>query len=251
MDIEIEKLIEISKSAGEILLKNYRKSNQVRMKADQTPVTSTDIESENFLRKKLEEIEPSFSIISEESPDRLTDSQFSWIVDPLDGTSNYVHGIPVFATMLALCRKGRPIMSVVHFPVQKETFHAEKGKGTFRGKKRLEVSKEGIEGGFAVFGSKFRRDDAWSCLGKTRKVFSRVRALGSAAANFTKVAEGEAEACLEFGISPWDFIPPALIVEEAGGTVTDLQGEEIDTKTENVVATNGKEHSNLIEILNK
>ncbi|MFP4005757.1 MAG: inositol monophosphatase family protein [Candidatus Hadarchaeia archaeon] len=246
---KIETLIDIIEKSGEILVDNYRKKKRVKRKEDDSPVTPVDVKIGEFIRERLEKMTPSFSIISEELENRERKSKFTWIVDPLDGTTNYIHHIPISAIMVALCRRRSPIMGVVHFPLQDLTYHAEKGENAYLNGKRICVSNISPEEGLTIFGTKIQKKEVWSALRKARNVFSDFRMLGSAAMSLTKVAEGKATACFEAGIKPWDYLPPKIIVEEAGGKVTNIHNEEIDWESRTIVASNGKQHDSLLKRL--
>lgn len=248
-NLNIENIIDICKRAGEILSENYYKEREVKIKEDGTPVTKMDLKVEKFLNKKLKKINNSFTIISEELGDYITDSEYKWVIDPLDGTQNYLHRIPVFGIMVALWRKEEPIKSVVHFPIQKETYFAEKGKGAFLNNKRIKVSNESFENGFVVYDSSIMGEKEGNAFNQIKDKISNIRALGAAAMNLMKVADGNAEACIDFNMKPWDFAATVLIIEEAGGKITDLKGNRLGLENNDVLASNGKEHEEILRIL--
>jgi myo-inositol-1(or 4)-monophosphatase len=193
-------------------------------------VSFVDKESEKVLKQRLSNILPSSSFLGEESgSDGIQDSEFLWIVDPLDGTTNYLHGLPVFSISVALLKNGEPIVGVVDCPVLKETFTAYSGGGAHLNGEPISVAMNKrlsdtlIATGFPYY--KFDRMDAYlEVLADLMQSTHGLRRMGSAAIDLAYTACGRFDGFFEMNLSPWDVAAGVLLVREAGGKVTDFQG---------------------------
>lgn len=255
---ELKIVIEIIKEAGAILLHYYDKELTVSLKDNNTPVSEADIAADKFILKKLRE-HFSYPILSEESVDdkNRLGQEFVWIVDPLDGTKDFIEKTGEFTVVIGLVQNNLPLLGVVYRPTTKELWYAEKGQGAFREvngvKKRIMVSgiKSISEAKFAVSNLDSQNPDFFM-----DKIGARNRTkVGSAALKICKIAQGEYDAffVLKSRMSEWDDCAPGIILAEAGGALSDAFGNPLLYNQENVsrskgtVANNGILHQELIE----
>ena len=222
----------LARKAGDILRAGYEREHQVDYKGVINLVTEIDHQSEDFLLGEIQRLFPGHQIIAEESgivPGQVSDQ---WYVDPLDGTVNYAHGIPIFCVSIAYAREGRAALGVIYDPLRDELFAAERGKGAWRNGHRLHVSQPAdLQHSLLVTGFAY---DAWSkprnnleYYGRFAKLSQGVRRLGSAAIDMCYVAAGRFDGYWELYLEPWDLAAGGLIAEEAGAIVT-----TVDRKTD-------------------
>lgn len=241
--------------AGGFLARNIGKVKKLSYKGRMNLVTDVDIRCDSLITKKIVSAFPSHRIISEESGARgHRDSKYCWLIDPLDGTTNYAHRFAFFAVSIALLRHGEAVVGVVYDPLRKELFFALKRKGAYLNHKRIRVSSIGelkrslVSTGFPYrFGNAMRRN-----INNFARVMQKVQAVrrpGSAALDLCYVAAGRFEGFWELDLHPWDTAAGALIVEEAGGKVTNLKGERFNPFMREIIASDKKIHSKLMEIL--
>ncbi len=228
---------------------------QVSRKGPADFVSTADTTAEKTILAELSRARPDYGFLLEErgaiagkSPD------CRWIVDPLDGTTNFLHGIPHFAISIALERKGEVVAGIVHQPLTDELFWAEKGRGAYLNDRRLRVSaREKLADAVIATGiPHLGRGDADEFLPRLRAVLqqvSGVRRFGAAALDLVYVAAGRCDGFWETGLSPWDIAAGALIVREAGGFVSDIDGSDRFLASGNVVAANDKLHAPLRRLL--
>ena len=195
-------------------------------------VTEADHASEKAIIEAIQSDFPDHFILSEESGETATASEIKWIIDPIDGTINYASGIPICAVSIGVEKNGEMILGAVYNPFINELFLAEKGMGSFLNDKRIRVSR--------------KKEVINSCL-VTKGV--PVRRLGSAAIDLCWVAAGRFDGFFEHSLSPWDTAAGYLIVEEAGGKVTDMEGNPYSPYQRKLVATNGLIHEELIDVI--
>jgi myo-inositol-1(or 4)-monophosphatase len=251
----IEDVKYISKVAGEIIRGYFGKNFSVEFKSDiKNLVTQADKESEktiiDFIRKKY----PSHGILAEESGEQIKDSEYLWVIDPLDGTSNFAHGLPIFSVSIGVQFKKKTVVGVVYDVMRDKIYLAEKGSGAFRDEVKLSVSNSSkIEESFLVTGFPYNisenPENAFEKFIAMTKASRAVRRLGSAAIDFCYVAEGVFDGFWEVHLNPWDICAGKLIVEEAGGLVTDFLGNDIDIFNKTILASNGLIHQRMISIL--
>ncbi|MBX9724233.1 MAG: hypothetical protein K2X81_22685 [Candidatus Obscuribacterales bacterium] len=244
--------LQICKEAGKLALAHFKQGVEVTMKPDNTPVTLADKECESLIRKLISERYPDDAILGEEEEARegSAESKRKWIIDPIDGTYNFARGIPIFSLLLALELNGEIVIGVVHNPANDDTFYAEKGQGAFRNGLHVHVSKvEKLEDSQFVFGAPNRilSFGYWNGFTKLIEATYRQRGLGDYL-NFAYVFEGKAEAALEVGLKPWDIAPMKIIVEEAGGRFSDLDGGN-SVYTGSCLVSNGKVHDAYFKML--
>ncbi|MCK4852173.1 MAG: inositol monophosphatase [Candidatus Omnitrophica bacterium] len=252
----IKKLaVEAAEEAGRYALLHMEKISKIaRKKGYNDLVTDVDRHCERIIIKRIKKDFPDHSILAEESGGDTGDGGFCWIIDPVDGTTNYVHGFPFFCTSIGVMFEGAISAGVVYDPSRRELFSAEKNKGAFLNRNRINVS-----GMARVRDSLIATGFAYKASGRTRGLtyFNRVlrhaqaiRRAGSAALDLCYAACGRFDGFWEFGLNPWDTAAGRLIVEEAGGTVTTLDGGPFDVFQKEIVASNGKIHKELLHLLN-
>ncbi len=249
---------ELARESGKILMKHFRQLEGYELKGESDIVTVADRESEDFLQRELLRRFPDHGILGEEGGRYGNpDSEFQWIVDPLDGTNNYAHGLIIFAVSIGLVRNGKPIAGGIYAPVLDEMYLAAEGNGATRNGRPIRVSSTGnLRDGLVVTGFPYQRAEhveiLKGMLGQALLDAQGVLRLGSAAYDFCNVAAGHLEGFYEHGLSPWDMAAGVLIVEEAGGRVTGmLEGEKFDLFNRRVVATNAHIHGALLATLKK
>lgn len=246
--------IGLSHDAGRVLLRYFNRTHRIEVKKGAGIVTEADKAAEKLILKKIFRKFPKSSMIAEESGEHHSGSDLCWVVDPLDGTSNYAHGFPWFSVSIGLYVKGRPVLGVVYHPILKETFYAEAGHGAFLDGRRIHVSTTGrmrdalLSTGFYYSrGDKLRSEVG--VFGQMNEVALGVRRPGSAALDLAFVACGRFDGFWESGLSPWDVAAGFLIVEEAGGKVTDYRGLKTTMHGKQVVASNGKVHGRMLKLV--
>jgi myo-inositol-1(or 4)-monophosphatase len=229
---------------------------KVGVKQQNDFVTEIDRAAEATIVEMLREVYPTHAILAEESGDSRPDanSEFQWIIDPLDGTTNFIHGFPQYAVSIALAHKGVLSQAVIFDPNRNELFTASKGGGAFLNDKRIRVSNrtkldEALLGtGFPY--RMFDHVDAYLSIFKemTRRC-AGVRRPGAASLDLAYVAAGRLDGFWEFGLSPWDMAAGALLIQEAGGLVSDLAGEGDYLKTGNIVGGTPKVFNQLLQAI--
>lgn len=255
-----EKFKEIILQAGKILKKGYFDIKKVDFKAKKDLVTQFDVEVENYLKDKFsKEFSSEFNIIAEESDNSNIEFSNSIIIDPIDGTTNFVNQVPHTAISVGVYKNKEPFMAFVYNPILDELYYAKKGEGAFLNGEKIEVSKEGefqkalMATGFP-YSNSTNTNDLNDVIEKIRKVLplcQDIRRLGSAAIDLCMVARGTYEGYYEMNLKAWDVSAGILILTEAGGKVTNIKNEKHDLfEDKYIVATNGKIHEELISILN-
>ncbi len=216
-------------------------------------VTDVDKKCESIIIERIKNNFPSHSILAEESGEHDKDKECFWVIDPLDGTTNYAHGFPVFCISIAFMFEGEEKFGVVYDPNRDEFFTAEKGKGAFLNNREIRVSKtKDVQSSLVATGFAYNVEGKVANLPYLTKVlqFSQaVRRAGSAAIDLCYVACGRFDGFWEFKLKPWDTAAAQLIVKEAGGKVTLLDNTPFDIFTEEIVATNGIIHEEFINKL--
>jgi myo-inositol-1(or 4)-monophosphatase len=249
--------VQAAKAAGAIHKKFYGKTLDIEFKGknSQNLVTQVDKLSEKKIISVLKKQFPAHDFLGEESGFQENHSAYTWVIDPLDGTTNYAHAYPFFCVSIALVQKGRPIVAVVYDALRNECFTAEKGKGAFLNGKPFRVSKiSQLEKSLLCTGFAYMvRETHYNLNNFAQFVLTSqgVRRDGSAALNLTYVAAGRLDGFWERGVQAWDMAAGVLLVQEAGGKVTDITGTPFNLSAQNVLATNGKMHSTLLKVLTK
>jgi myo-inositol-1(or 4)-monophosphatase len=250
----LQTAIEAAREAGRIIMDNLNTldKNDVDKKMQFDFVTHVDKACEERIVSRIKETYPSHSFYAEEG--YKEEGEYRWIIDPLDGTTNYIHGVPFFSVSIALEYKKDIILGVVYDPCRDELFTVEKGKGAFlNGKPIIASSVVEPERSILTTGFPFRAKNYLEAYLETfRRLFlimSGIRRMGSAALDFCYVACGRSEGFWEIGLSPWDVAAGALMIKEAGGCITDFSGGDEAIWSGNVVASNGHIHGNILTIV--
>ncbi len=248
---ELKVAIEAAKESGKILGSYFRTNLKVHTKADQSPVTKADKESEKKIVSIIREHFQDHNILGEEFSYKKTNSEFKWIIDPLDMTKNFIRGVPFFSNFIALERKGKIIAGVISMPAMNILAYASYGKGSFVNNKKVKVSKiKDISEAFMVFGD----IDARGLAPYEKQFFDLInkckfsRGYGDAL-GYILLAQGYVDVAFDRP-KPWDIAPGKIIVEEAGGKVTDFAGNDT-IYSGNSIATNGMLHDIILEVLKK
>ena len=251
----IDNLIEIAKEAGEIIREGFGKNLDIQYKSNETNlVTQIDKASEKTIVEYISKKFPNHGILAEESGNVKNGSEYLWVVDPLDGTTNFAHGLPIFSVSIGLQKNGKTIAGVVNDVMQNIIYSTEAGSGAYANSKRITVNEnDKLNHGVLVTGFPYNisenPDNALEKFTALTKVMRGIRRLGSAAIDFSYVAKGVFDGFWEVHLHPWDVCAGILIVQEAGGMVTDFDGKEIDIYSKRFLASNKKIHPKLIEIL--
>ena len=237
--------------ASNYLLKNFHKVKTGSAKSDGTLVSVVDRAVEKLILSRIAAAFPKDGILSEESQPTSGENDYVWIVDPLDGTHNFLAGLPLFGTLLALAKNEDVIFAACAFPLLNEFFIAERGKGAHCNGKRIHVSKSAQLKGdlFLSDGTYNTRAQIMRDVDRMTKSRLRLRILGTTPLSMTRVACGAAICATNRAGTPWDIAAPALIVEEAGGRVTEPNGKRWSVHSKELVATNGIVHRQVLEIL--
>jgi histidinol-phosphatase len=245
----LEAAVEAARAAGEVALKYYRAGFAVTLKPDLTPVTQADREAEQVICDILGRALPDHGFLGEELGARGT-SERRWIVDPIDGTQNFVRHIPVWATLIALEAAGDVTVGVIHNPVTGDLYTARRGGGAYHNGVPLRVSPRATLGEAQLIHAGLdilRRSGYWEGFVRLVDATGRQRGFGDYY-GYTLVAEGKAEVYLEADLKPWDLAACRLLVEEAGGRFTDFDGRPtIYTGTS--LASNGHLHESALALL--
>jgi myo-inositol-1(or 4)-monophosphatase len=229
---------------------------QVSVKGPGEFVSNADLKAERTLKTELARARPGYGFLMEEGGETPGDGRHRWIIDPLDGTTNFLHGLPFFSISIALERDGEIIAGVIYEPLRDEMFWAEKGIGAYVNDRRLRVSgRTRLADALIATGIPFREhgDHAayLATLAAVMAATSGVRRWGVASLDLAYVAAGRFDGYWEFGLKPWDIAAGLLMVREAGGYATDLTGAHGLPQSGDVVAANGQLHPLLMELMTK
>ncbi len=256
MDTIIDKLIidagEIARGAGQIITKMAPTQRQISFKSTRDMVTEVDQASEKFIISSIRKLYPDHSILAEEGGgSESSTSEYRWIIDPLDGTTNFVHGIPIYAVSIGVEYNGELVAAAVYDPNRDELFVAGKKRGALLNGEIITVSETKNLGrsvlatGFSYFNDDYFKlnMELWASIyGKTQGL----RRAGSAAIDLAWLACGRLDGLWEFSLKPWDIAAGALLVTEAGGIVSGPLGEKIDLNKGHIIAANAQIHTALI-----
>lgn len=242
-------------SAGILLAKHVGRPRTVATKRSAIDlVTEMDRASERLIQRALRRVAPSFGFLGEERGPSRPDAESRWIVDPLDGTNNFVHGLPIFGVSIGLEHRGTMVAGVIYDPMRKELFTAVKGGGAFLNGRRIRVSpmrqlsRSLLATGFSS--TFLTQDEPYTSWFKTLQRSSHgVRRIGSSVYCLAAVAAGRMEGFYERDLWPWDMAAGLLLVQEAGGRVTDLAGGPVVLDRGELVASNRHIHRNLLHTL--
>jgi myo-inositol-1(or 4)-monophosphatase len=249
--------IEAAKEAGKFLKRSLGNVRNIQLKAGQEKnlVTEVDKRSEDIIIKIIKQHFPHHDILAEESGSRKgASSDYRWVIDPLDGTTNFTHGFPVFCVSIAVEHNGKIIAGVIYDPNFDELFTSERGNGAFLNAKRITVStRKTLTQSMLVTGFPYNitenPNNAVEHFVSFLMKAQAVRRMGSAAIDLAYVAAGRYEGFWEVALNPWDMAAGALLVEEAGGTITDFKGDGFSIYKPEVLASNGIVHREMMEVL--
>ena len=251
---------QIALEAGSILVENFNKPLDINYKSRFDMVTEADIKSEEHIINFLNEVTPEIPVLSEEDTDKNFPSikqikaEYQWVVDPLDGTTNYTHGFAHFCVSIALIHMKKPIIGVIYDPIKKELFKALKGSGAFVNEQRIMVSKNStledsiIATGFPYKVRELKQNNlAEFCAFRLNT--QGVRRIGAAALDLAYVSCGRLDGFWERWLKPWDSAAGVVILEESGGVVTHFDGSDYSIFSNNILASNGLIHHEMTKIL--
>ena len=243
--------VQAVREAGNIIMARFRGEKRISYKEGRSNiVTDVDILAEEKITALLQREYPDFGIMTEESADIAGDSSYTWIIDPIDGTRNYAYGIPHFCVALALARGEELILGIVFDPVREELFRAEKGQGAFFNDSPISVSaKTSLRESLVGFDMGYDAGIGQEILGVASALWPgvvSVRVMGSAALALAYTACGRLDLYIHLNLSPWDLASGILLVGEAGGVVTELDGQPVSIHSRSVIATNREIHQDFM-----
>ena len=249
----LETAVEIARESGALLANFFERRVPFELKGDFDLVTEADRASEKLVVERLRSHFPSHGIVAEEGGGHESSSEFRWYVDPLDGTTNFAHAFPMFNVTLGLEHAGEMIAGVVHDPIRGEMFAAERGSGAWLNNRRIHVSKaKRLADSLASTGFPSRKRHANVNIHFYHQMAMAshgVRRTGSAAIDLAYVACGRLDAFWEFGLNPWDMAAGILLVTEAGGRVSDMNGAlHAIPASRHILADNGAIHEEIVEL---
>jgi myo-inositol-1(or 4)-monophosphatase len=250
----MEVAIKAALEAGGVLRRSLGRVREIAYKGENNLVTEVDRLSENTVIGIIKASFPSHGIFAEERGKSSSESDFLWIIDPLDGTTNYAHTYPVFSVSIALQIKGTLVLGVVYDPLREELFSAELGSGAYLNERSIKVSAvRTVKESLLCTG--FTHENEWMVeenlihFANFIKRAQAVRRDGSAALDLCYVACGRYDGFWELGLNPWDTAAGSLILKEAGGKITDFNGREFSIYSEELLATNGIIHKEMLDVL--
>ena len=251
-------MVKACRKASKILIRDFGEIEnlQVSLKGPGNFVTASDIKVEKILVEELQKARPTYSILSEEIGEINNDESFKWIIDPIDGTSNFLHGIPHFAISIGLEHDKEIICGIIYDPIKDEMFVAEKGNGAYVNNKRMRVSSRSKLKDCIIFTGGPRQNP------KDKELFfveyknfssivkTPIRKMGSASLDIAYVAAGRCDGFWQRNLNYWDYAAGIILVKESGGFVTDFNGENRYIENETILVTNSKINKEMIEVLN-
>ncbi|MBZ0100012.1 MAG: inositol monophosphatase [Taibaiella sp.] len=248
-------LLEAVKAGGAVIEHYFKGVFKIENKSTVNDlVTEVDKHAEKAIIDVIKNYYPGHSVISEEEGTLMQNSDYDWIIDPIDGTVNFAHAIPICCTSIGVRHKGEMVLGAVYNPIMKELFFAEKGKGAYLNDEKISVSKKSdFKKACLVTGFPYKWPKTYE---HPIKVFERfimeglpVRRLGSAAIDLCWVACGRFDGFWEYNLNPWDIAAGYLIVEEAGGAITNFDGDPYDVYDKETLATNGIIHEDMLKLI--
>lgn len=258
--MNIGRLKQIARKAGKIVKEGYSSHKEVSHKGVVDLVTEYDVRTEKYIITELAKHFPDYTLVGEESHEGGGYHYDKAIyIDPIDGTTNFVHGIPHLAISIGVWEEGKPKYAVVYNPILEEMFWAEKGQGAYCNDVHIQVStQDRLQNALIATGFPYAKVNAgieyrWvvACITNLLPHIQDIRRLGAAAIDLCYLAQGRVEAFYEIDLKPWDVAGGILIVQEAGGKVSNVKGEKFDFDDKSIVASNSKVHEQLLEKLEK
>lgn len=257
MNIDILKQIVLD--AGKIVKEGYVSHKEVSHKGVVDLVTEFDVKTETFIIDQLKKTFPGYTLVGEESHQGSYHYDKAIYIDPIDGTTNFVHGIPHLAISIGVWEQGEPTLGVVYNPILEELFWAVKGEGAFCNGQRIEVSPQSkLQNALIATGFPYAKVNAgieyqWviDCMANLLPHIQDIRRLGAAALDLCYLAQGKVEAFYEIDLKPWDVAAGILLVQEAGGKISNADNKPFDFDDKSIVASNGRVHQQLVNYLEK
>lgn len=255
-DKEIRFARQTALDAGEILRRGRQRQQTFKLKGRVDLVTKFDLQSEKLIVDRITKVFPDHAILAEERGENRKESNYRWVIDPLDGTTNFAHGYPAFCVSIGLEVDGEIALGVVYDPVHEELFHAVRGRGAFVNRRRIHVSEQRILSR-SLLATGFPYDIAESNIDnldnfvRMHKVAQGIRRGGSAALDLCYLGCGRFDGFWELKLHPWDVAAGLVIVTEAGGLATDFHGWTPSIFDQDLLASNGRIHKQMQEILLK
>lgn len=253
MDLFLKYALAAANAAAEEILRYYRGDFEVELKADQTPVTVADRRAEEIIRRILLGEFPDHGFYGEEGGKEQEDADYLWLVDPIDGTKSFVGGYGMFSTQIALMHRGRLVLGVSSAPAAGEMAWAVRGQGALLDGSPVHVSgKTSLSDASISTGNlqSMAKSDQWARLGRIFAMVNRTRGYGDYY-HYHRLAAGQLDAVIESDVNILDIAALSVIVEEAGGIFTDLQGRPPDLQTTSVLAATPGLHATLLDMLNE
>jgi len=251
----LEIAAEIAREAGALLSKLFERHLAFELKGEHDLVTAADRASEQLIVERLRAHFPTHSIVAEEGSGHSGSADYCWYVDPLDGTTNFAHGFPMYNVTLALQHAGQLIAGVIFDPERKEMFFTERGSGAYLNNRRIHVSKTArVEDALVATGfpSKKRHQDInVHFYYQLAMITHGVRRAGAAALDLAYVASGRLDGFWEFGLNPWDMAAGVLLIEEAGGKCSDMKGDAVNLRGPHLLADNGLIHPGMLQVFSE
>ena len=249
-------MVKACRNASRPLIRDFGEIEklQVSVKGPGDFVTASDKKVEKILIDELSKARPNYSILSEEIGEIKNDNEFRWVIDPIDGTANFLHGIPHFCISIGLEKNKEIISGIIFDPIKDETFTAEKGNGSYLNNQRLRVSGRNKLKDSIIFtgGPKFESEEKDLILEEYKKISSNVhipiRKMGSAALDLAYVAAGRCDGFWQRDLNYWDIAAGIILIKEAGGFITDFKGDNNYVKNKTILASNSEINQEMIEI---
>ena len=243
--------LDAARAGAEVIRRYYQRNLQVTLKADKSPVTQADVETEQVIRRIIGERFPAHGFYGEETGQSSVDAEYLWLVDPIDGTKAFVREYPFFSTQIALMHRGRLIVGVSSAPVYGELAYSEIGRGAWLNEQPIKVSDIGSIESAAISTGNLKTlasGARWGSFGKLVTRAQRIRGYGDFL-HYHLLAASKIDVVIESDVNILDIAALAVIVEAAGGRFTDLEGRAPGLETSSVLATNGKLHDELLRSL--
>lgn len=246
--------VDLARNAGVLLKKKFSQTHKIQYKGAINIVTEADKMSENLIIEAITRTFPDHGILSEESPAITGAGKLRWIIDPLDGTTNYAHGYPVFCVSIALENDGNVILGVIYDPMREDMFVAERDKGAYLNDKKIAVSSiKDLSRSLLATGFPYDiRDSKENNLDYFNLMAVKVQAIrraGAAALDLAYLAAGRFDGFWELKLKPWDTAAGCLLVTEAGGVISDITGKKWNLQSPSLLASNALIHEQMIKVL--
>ncbi|UCC94964.1 MAG: inositol monophosphatase [Candidatus Omnitrophota bacterium] len=248
----INTAIAAAKTAGDFLLANFGKISHIESKGDRNLATNLDREAEKIIVERIKAQFPHHGILAEEGGKQNTNSEYLWIIDPLDGTHNYIRNIALFGVSIGIVHKEKFVGGVIYMPVEDELYVGQEAGGAYKNDKKISVSQHAnLKDCSIAFDSSIRYSPQvmLKTLGVLAKEVFNIRMFGSSARTLSYIAEGKLDCAVEFHDRPWDFAGAVCIITEAQGTLTNLKGKPLSHTTVGYIASNGIIHDAIREIV--